>query len=136
MAALEISLIASLIAATVLNGLVAGFVFAFAVVVMPGLGTLPDRDFLRAFKRVDGVIQDNQPLFILVWVGSAAVVEQCRIYRACQTLLVEPGASGARRQYCQRRPQRCTGKTYEVTVPAVPKLLQPAKEGALDALCD
>ena len=49
---------------------VAGVVFAFAVVVMPGIRTLPDADFLRAFQVIDRVIQDNQPLFLLVWVGS------------------------------------------------------------------
>jgi uncharacterized membrane protein len=54
--------------------LVAGFVFAFAVVVMPGVQGLGDRDFLRAFQVMDGVIQRNQPLFILVWVGSVLVL--------------------------------------------------------------
>jgi uncharacterized membrane protein len=37
---------------------------------MPGLGRLNDRDFLQAFKTMDRVIQDNQPIFMLVWVGS------------------------------------------------------------------
>jgi len=57
--------------ATLLVGLVAGFLFAFAVVVMPGLNRLPDRDSLRAFQAIDGVIQDRPPLFGLVWAGSA-----------------------------------------------------------------
>lgn len=52
------------------GSLVAGFLFAFAVVVMPGLRALDDADYLRAFRLIDGVIQNNQPLFILVWVGS------------------------------------------------------------------
>jgi hypothetical protein len=38
---------------TLLCSLVAGFVFAFAVVVMPGIQTLSDRDYLRAFKVMD-----------------------------------------------------------------------------------
>ena len=29
-----------------------------------------DRDFIRAFQVTDGVIQNNQPLFMLAWVGS------------------------------------------------------------------
>lgn len=58
------------IAATFLCALVAGFLFAFAVVVMPGIQRLGDRDFIRAFQVIDGVIQRNQPLFLLVWVGS------------------------------------------------------------------
>jgi uncharacterized membrane protein len=61
----------TLIVATLLCTLVAGFVFAFAVVVMPGLRTLGDGEFLRAFQVMDRVIQNNQPLFMLVWVGSA-----------------------------------------------------------------
>lgn len=61
---------AALVAATVLVSLVAGFVFAFAVVVMPGIGELDDGDFLRAFQRIDGVIQRGDPLFGLVFVGS------------------------------------------------------------------
>lgn len=50
--------------------LVAGLLFTFAVVVMPGFRDLRDRDFIRAFQVVDEVIQNNQPLFMLVWVGS------------------------------------------------------------------
>ena len=59
-----------LIIATFLCSLVAGFLFAFAVVVMPGIRKLNDRDYLRAFQVIDGVIQDNQPVFIIVWIGS------------------------------------------------------------------
>ncbi len=57
-----------------LCGLVAGFVLAFAVVVMPGIARLGDRDYLRAFQAIDRVIQDGQPLFLLVWLGSALVL--------------------------------------------------------------
>ena len=54
--------------------LVAGFLFAFAVVAMPGLKTLDDSNFIRAFQAMDRVIQNNQPLFTLVWVGSIVTV--------------------------------------------------------------
>ncbi|MEM8962297.1 MAG: anthrone oxygenase family protein [Acidobacteriota bacterium] len=60
-----------LVLATLLCALVAGFVFAFACVAMPGLGTLNDREFIRAFQVIDRVIQNNQPFFVLVWAGSA-----------------------------------------------------------------
>lgn len=60
----------TLIVATFLCSLVAGLVFAFAVVVMPGIGALGDGQFLRAFQVIDRVIQNNQPIFLLVWVGS------------------------------------------------------------------
>lgn len=64
----------SLLLATFLCSLVAGLVLCFAIVVMPGTKVLDDRDFLRAFKVMDRVIQDNQPIFMLVWVGSIATV--------------------------------------------------------------
>jgi hypothetical protein len=32
--------------------------------------SLDDGGFIRAFQVMDRVIQDNQPLFVLVWVGS------------------------------------------------------------------
>lgn len=59
-----------LISATLLVALVAGFLFAFAVVAMPGLKNLKDGEFIRAFQEMDGIIQRNNPLFILVWAGS------------------------------------------------------------------
>ncbi len=60
----------ALILATFLCSLVAGFLFAFAVVVMPGIRALSDREFIRAFQAMDGIIQNNQPLFMAVWLGS------------------------------------------------------------------
>lgn len=60
----------SLMAAALLCSLVAGLVFTFAVVVMPGIRTLGDGEFLRAFQVMDRVIQNNQPLFLVVWMGS------------------------------------------------------------------
>ena len=61
---------AVLVVATFLCALVAGLLFAFAVVVMPGIRSLDDRGFIRAFQAIDRVIQNNQPLFMSVWVGS------------------------------------------------------------------
>lgn len=72
------------IAATLLCSLVAGFVFAFAVVVMPGIKILGDTDYLRAFRAIDGVIQRNQPILILVWVGSALAVVVAAVFGAIQ----------------------------------------------------
>ena len=63
-----------LIIATLLCGLTTGLVFAFTVVVMPGIRTLPDREFLNAFKVMDRIIQNNDPLFLLVWAGSVVVL--------------------------------------------------------------
>ena len=63
-----------LVLTTLLCSLVAGFVFAFASVVMPGLRGLNDREFIRAFQVIDSVIQKNQPVFVFVWLGSVVAV--------------------------------------------------------------
>ena len=63
-----------LILATLLCALTAGFVFAFASVVMPGIGKLGDREFIRSFQVIDGIIQAGQPVFGLVWMGSVVAL--------------------------------------------------------------
>ena len=63
---LDVSLICSILLCT----LVTGFILTFAVVVMPGLSELDDKEFIRAFQVTDRVIQNNQPLFLLTWLGS------------------------------------------------------------------
>ena len=70
----ELLFIVALSAATVLTGLVAGLLFAFAVVTMPGIGTLGDREFIRAFQVMDAIIQANHPLFMGAWLGSAGLL--------------------------------------------------------------
>ena len=50
--------------------LVTGFIFTYAVIIMPGFSKLDDKEFLRAFQVTDGIIQNNQPLFMLTWIGS------------------------------------------------------------------
>lgn len=83
-----------MVSATLLCSLVAGFLFAFAVVAMPGIGRLNDRSFIRAFQVIDGVIQDNQPIFMFVWVGSvvalvvAAAIGFSQIDGANRTILI------------------------------------------------
>ena len=67
---LEVSLICSILSCT----LVTGFTLLYAVVIMPGLSKLDDKEFIKAFQVTDGVIQDNQPLFILTWLGSVIPV--------------------------------------------------------------
>jgi uncharacterized membrane protein len=60
-----------LLTAALLCSLVAGFLLAFAIVVMPGIAHLDDRGFIRAFQVIDRVIQNHQPVFMLLWAGSA-----------------------------------------------------------------
>ena len=63
---LDISLIFSILSCS----LVGGFIFTYAIVVMPGLSKLNDKDFLKAFQVTDAVIQNKQPLFMFTWIGS------------------------------------------------------------------
>ena len=67
---LDISLIFSILTCS----LVTGFIFTYAVVVMPGLSKLNDQEFIRAFQVTDGIIQNNQPLFMLTWLGSIIAI--------------------------------------------------------------
>jgi uncharacterized membrane protein len=64
----------TLMLSILLCSLVAGLMFGFAVVVMPGIAKLPDRDYLISFKQMDGIIQNNQPAFMLVWIGSVVSI--------------------------------------------------------------
>ena len=54
--------------------LVTGFIFTYAIIVMPGLSKLSDKEFLKAFQVTDAVIQNRQPIFMLIWVGSIVSV--------------------------------------------------------------
>ena len=49
---------------------VTGFIFTYAIVVMPGFSKLSDKEFIKAFQVTDEVIQNNQPLFMITWIGS------------------------------------------------------------------
>ena len=60
----------SLIFSITLCSLVSGFSFTYAIVVMPGLSNLNDKEFIRAFQVTDAVIQNNHPIFMFTWIGS------------------------------------------------------------------
>lgn len=79
-----------LLISTVLCSLVTGFVFTYAVVVMPGLSRLEDKEFIRAFQATDQIIQNNQPVFITVWVGSILSV----VFTMVTGLLGSAGSAG------------------------------------------
>lgn len=64
----------ALVLSALLCSLVAGLLFVYAVVIMPGFKKLSDRSFIRAFQVTDRIIQDNQPLFLFVWLGSAVSI--------------------------------------------------------------
>ena len=63
-----------------LCSLVAGFLFAYAIVIMPGLKQLDDKQFIVSFQVTDRIIQNNQPIFLLVWLASAVALIVCAIY--------------------------------------------------------
>jgi uncharacterized membrane protein len=70
----------ALIISAFLCSLVAGFLFAYAVVVMPGIKNLNDRDFIRTFQVTDRIIQNNHPVFMFVWIGSAISIIVSALY--------------------------------------------------------
>lgn len=70
MIASDLAFTSSLLSSTVLSTTVFGEMLIFSAVVMPGLATLDDASFLRAFQVIDRVIQQNQPVFVFVWLGS------------------------------------------------------------------
>ncbi|MCJ1701790.1 DUF1772 domain-containing protein [Rathayibacter festucae] len=62
------SLTPLLLAALVANGLAAGFFYAFACAVMPGLARTDDRTFVAAMTAINAAVQN--PLFALAFIGS------------------------------------------------------------------
>ena len=54
--------------------LVTGFIFTYSVVVVPGYSKLNDKEFAREFQVTDGIIQNNQPLFMITWIGSIIAI--------------------------------------------------------------
>lgn len=61
---------AFLLVSALLCTLTFGFVLLFSIVIMPGIGHLSDGEFLRAFQVMDGVIQNNEPVFVTTWIGA------------------------------------------------------------------
>lgn len=59
---------ASLIAATMTMGLMAGVFSLYAHTIMPGLGRTDDRTFVAAFQAIDRAIIN--PLFLVTFVGA------------------------------------------------------------------
>ncbi len=71
---------ALLVVAALLVCLVAGFLIAFALIVMPGIGRLGDGEFVRAFQEMDAIIQRRNPLFMLLWVGSVGALVASAVF--------------------------------------------------------
>ena len=75
-----------LIPSVILCALVTGFIFTYAIVVMPGFSKLSDKEFIKAFHVTDEVIQNNQPLFMITWI--------CSIISILLTIIVATATTG------------------------------------------
>ena len=71
--------IVALIMSSFLCSLVAGFLLSYAIVVMPGIKSLDDKSFIKTFKVTDRIIQNNNPVFILMWLGSILSILTCMV---------------------------------------------------------
>ena len=65
---MEIARTATLIAATVGMGVMAGVMFLYSTAIMPGLRKTDDRTFVGAFQQIDTAIIN--PLFLLLFMGT------------------------------------------------------------------
>lgn len=72
--------------ATLTVGLMAGFFFAFAVLVMPSLAKVDDRSFVVAMQKINEGVQTGAFAFAFfgafIFTGAAAIVHQRAGYRA------------------------------------------------------
>jgi uncharacterized membrane protein len=64
----------SLFFTILLSALVTGFILTYAIVIMPSLSNLDNKEFIKAFQVIEGIIQNDQPIFILIWIGSIVSV--------------------------------------------------------------
>ena len=70
----------AILVSALLCSLVSGLVLTFAIIVMPGIRAFDDLGYLKAFKVIDRVIQNNQPIFMMVWLGSAVMLMATTVY--------------------------------------------------------
>ena len=64
----------SLLVSAFFNTVVFGFLLVFSIVIMPGIAKLKDAEYLHAFQVIDRVIQDNQPIFVIVWIATVPAI--------------------------------------------------------------
>ena len=66
--------------AVLATGMVAGLFFTFSMLIMPGLSSLKDREYIKAFQAIDRILQSNapavgtQPFFAVVFFGAMAAL--------------------------------------------------------------
>src|SRR5687768_4659583 len=64
-----------LIITATLTGLMAGLFFAWSVSVTPGIGKLPDKEYLASFQTMNRAIIN--PLFLICFLGTAVLLPVC-----------------------------------------------------------
>lgn len=72
-----------MIAAT-LTGLMAGLFFAWSVSVTPGIGRLPDKEYLASFQVMNRAIVN--PVFLICFLGTAVLLPVCTYRQFVQPL--------------------------------------------------
>jgi len=60
----------SLLVSTFLCTTCFGMILFAALALMPGIGSLPAGEYLRAFQQVDKMFQEKQPFLKLIWLGA------------------------------------------------------------------
>nr|WP_042186390.1 anthrone oxygenase family protein [Kibdelosporangium sp. MJ126-NF4]CEL17245.1 integral-membrane protein [Kibdelosporangium sp. MJ126-NF4]CTQ91525.1 integral-membrane protein [Kibdelosporangium sp. MJ126-NF4] len=78
--------------ATLTVGLMAGFFFAFAILVMPSLGKVDDRAFVVTMQKINEGVQNGAFMFAFlgafVFTGAAAIVHHRAGYRAAARWII------------------------------------------------
>lgn len=82
---LDVLRAATLVAATLATGLLAGLFYTFTVSVMPGLARADDRTFVTAMQKINIAIVN--PWFLLTFLGAGALI--------VAALLLGAGTGGA-----------------------------------------
>lgn len=64
----------SLLVSAFLVMVVFAWLLVFSIVIMPGIANLKDAQYLETFKAIDGIIQNNQPIFVVIWIGTIPAI--------------------------------------------------------------
>ena len=75
-----------LVITTTITGLMAGLFFTWSVSVTPGIGKLPDKEYLASFQAMNRAIIN--PLFLICFLGTAILLPVCTFRQYDQSLPV------------------------------------------------
>lgn len=63
------------LATTILSGLIAGLLYSFACAIIPGLGTLANKEYIKAVQAINESIQN--PSFFMSFIGTLILLPVC-----------------------------------------------------------